>query len=177
MPFAGERFSSTVTLSAASVAAFARAAGDSNPGRPASLIGTAMAGASRSARANRSAPEAFGSRRSRSPARRAHPHPARGRTRPRASPCVSWKRYVRRSLALDATARRAALDAARAGDTRFRAMADAAPVLVWLAAPDVERTWFNSQWLAFVGSRLDQEIGAGWLARGAHRPYRAALVT
>ena len=67
-------------------------------------------------------------------------------------------------VALDATARRAALDAARAGDTRFRTMADAAPVLVWLAAPDARRTWFNSQWLAFVGSRLDEEIGAGWLA-------------
>jgi PAS domain S-box-containing protein len=67
-------------------------------------------------------------------------------------------------VALDATARRAALDAARAGDTRFRTMADAAPVLVWLAAPDARRTWFNSEWLAFVGCRLDEEIGAGWLA-------------
>ena len=66
-------------------------------------------------------------------------------------------------VALDATGRRAALDAARAGDTRFRAMADAAPVLVWLAAPDARRTWFNSQWLAFVGRRLEGEIGAGWL--------------
>ena len=67
-------------------------------------------------------------------------------------------------VALDATGRRAALDAARAGDTRFRTMADAAPVLVWLAAPDARRTWFNSQWLAFVGNRLDEELGAGWLA-------------
>ena len=67
-------------------------------------------------------------------------------------------------VALDATGRRAALDAARAGDTRFRVMADAAPVLVWLAAPDARRTWFNSQWLDFVGHRLEEEIGAGWLA-------------
>jgi PAS domain S-box-containing protein len=66
-------------------------------------------------------------------------------------------------VALDATARRAALEAAGTGDAWFRAVADAAPVPVWLASPDTRRTWFNSQWLAFVGRRVEEEIGGGWL--------------
>jgi PAS domain S-box-containing protein len=78
-------------------------------------------------------------------------------------------------VALDASGRRAALDAARAGDSRFRIMADAAPVLVWLAAPDARRTWFNSQWLDFVGRRLEEETGAGWLQH-VHADDRARCV-
>ena len=78
-------------------------------------------------------------------------------------------------VALDATGRRTTLDAARAGDARFRTLADAAPVLVWLAAPDARRTWFNSQWLAFVGRRLDEETGVGWLQH-VHPDDRARCV-
>ena len=66
-------------------------------------------------------------------------------------------------VALDAVGRRAAQEAARAGESRFRAVADVAPMLVWLAAPDTRRTWFNSRWLAFVGQRLEDETGGGWL--------------
>ncbi|MEX2220749.1 MAG: ATP-binding protein [Candidatus Rokuibacteriota bacterium] len=66
-------------------------------------------------------------------------------------------------VALDATGRRVAEDAMWASDARFRLMADAAPVLVWMAEPDTRRTWFNSQWLAFVGRPLEQETGTGWL--------------
>src|SRR5260370_168180 len=105
----------------------------------------------------------------RTPARRPRLAPVRGAHAPApwapagASPASVPPASVT-IVALDATGRRAALDAARAGDTRFRVMADAAPVLVWLAAPDARRTWFNSQWLDFVGHRLEEEIGAGWLA-------------
>src|SRR5260370_1097719 len=95
----------------------------------------------------------------RPPPGRAPPAPAR--ESPGALPPASAPPASVTIVALDATGRRAALDAARAGDTRFRVMADAAPVLVWLAAPDARRTWFNSQWLDFVGHRLGGEIGAG----------------
>jgi PAS domain S-box-containing protein len=78
-------------------------------------------------------------------------------------------------VALDATGRRAALEAARAGDAHFRTMADAAPVLVWLGSLDARRTWFNSQWLAFVGRRLEEETGAGWL-RHVHPDDRARCI-
>jgi PAS domain S-box-containing protein len=66
-------------------------------------------------------------------------------------------------VALDAGWRRAQREETRAGESRFRAVADAAPMLVWLAAPDGRRTWLNSRWLAFVGQRLEAETGEGWL--------------
>ena len=66
-------------------------------------------------------------------------------------------------VALDAGWRRAAEHGARVAESRFRAVADAAPMLVWVAAPDSRRTWFNSRWLAFVGGRVEDEVGGGWL--------------
>lgn len=47
-------------------------------------------------------------------------------------------------------------------EERFRVIADSAPVLIWLAGPDRQRTWFNKHWLKFVGQSLPQEIGDGW---------------
>jgi PAS domain S-box-containing protein len=41
-------------------------------------------------------------------------------------------------------------------------MADAAPVLVWMSGVDRKRTWFNRQWLEFVGRPMEKEIGDGW---------------
>ena len=49
-----------------------------------------------------------------------------------------------------------------ASEQRFRALIDQAPVLVWVADLSRERTWFNKQWLDFVGERLEAEIGNGW---------------
>ncbi|HEY1377292.1 MAG TPA: ATP-binding protein [Gemmataceae bacterium] len=45
---------------------------------------------------------------------------------------------------------------------RFRLMADAAPVLIWVSGPDKGRTWVNKPWLDFTGRLLDRELGAGW---------------
>ena len=50
---------------------------------------------------------------------------------------------------------------------RFAALADAAPVLIWMSGPDQRCTWFNRQWLAFTGRTLAEEIGDGWIA-GIH---------
>lgn len=50
---------------------------------------------------------------------------------------------------------------------RFRTMADSAPVLIWLAAPNRSRTWVNRAWLDFTGRPLQQELGLGWTA-GIH---------
>jgi PAS domain S-box-containing protein len=47
-------------------------------------------------------------------------------------------------------------------EERFRVVADTAPVLIWLSAPDGARTWFNKHWLKFVGGSLAAEIGRGW---------------
>ena len=50
----------------------------------------------------------------------------------------------------------------RESEERFRSMADAAPVMIWLSGTDGLCTWLNQRWLAFVGRRMEQEIGDGW---------------
>jgi len=62
----------------------------------------------------------------------------------------------------DISERKRMEDALRESENRFRAMADAAPVLMWLAGIDKGCTWFNQTWLAFTGRSMDQEVGEGW---------------
>jgi len=50
----------------------------------------------------------------------------------------------------------------RESEKRFRLLADAAPVLIWVSGPDKRCTWFNERWLEFVGRPLEREIGDGW---------------
>lgn len=57
--------------------------------------------------------------------------------------------------------------AIRESEERFRTMADAAPVLNWLAGLDKLCYWFNKTWLDFTGRSLEQEMGNGW-AEGVH---------
>lgn len=47
-------------------------------------------------------------------------------------------------------------------ERRFRLMADAAPVLIWISGIDKLCTWFNRSWLEYVGRTMDQELGNGW---------------
>jgi two-component system, cell cycle sensor histidine kinase and response regulator CckA len=50
---------------------------------------------------------------------------------------------------------------------RFRIMADAAPVLLWMSGLDGLCTFFNQTWLDFTGRTQEQEWGVGW-AEGVH---------
>jgi len=62
---------------------------------------------------------------------------------------------------------RANAEAMRESESRFRAMADASPVLMWMAGTDKLCDYFNSTWLAFTGRTLEQEQGNGW-REGVH---------
>ena len=55
-----------------------------------------------------------------------------------------------------------AMDALRESEQRFREMADAAPVLIWMSGTDKLCNWFNKSWLDFVGRSMEQELGNGW---------------
>jgi len=47
-------------------------------------------------------------------------------------------------------------------EERFRAVADNAPVLIWLAGPDKLCTWVNRHWLEFVGLPGGTDISGVW---------------
>lgn len=63
--------------------------------------------------------------------------------------------------------RRARTNVLRESEARFRAMADTAPVLIWVAGPDRGCTFLNRGWLDFTGRTMAQELGDGWI-QGIH---------
>jgi PAS domain S-box-containing protein len=90
-------------------------------------------------------------------------------------PLILW-------VVIDLAERRRAERALRESERRFRLLADAAPVLVWTAGPDEQRSFVNRRWLTFTGRPIEAELGWGWLdalhpedrAR-ARRTYEAAF--
>ncbi|HKM89806.1 MAG TPA: PAS domain S-box protein [Candidatus Acidoferrales bacterium] len=67
----------------------------------------------------------------------------------------------------DVAQRRLAESAVRESEDRFRLVADAAPVLIWMSGPDKLCTFFNQGWLDFTGQSLEHELGEGWTS-GVH---------
>jgi PAS domain S-box-containing protein len=73
-----------------------------------------------------------------------------------------------RGVSRDITLRKHAEEELLESEARFRAMADTAPVMLWLSGPDKLCTFFNKGWLDFTGRKLEQELGNSWVD-GVHR--------
>ena len=58
--------------------------------------------------------------------------------------------------------RRTAEQALRESESRFRSLADRAPVMIWISEADGSRSWFSRGWLDFAGEPLETQIGDGW---------------
>ena len=67
----------------------------------------------------------------------------------------------------DITERKLNEIALRESEDRFRRLADALPVAIWMSDIDGACNYFNTQWLRMTGRTLEQEVGDGWLA-GVH---------
>jgi PAS domain S-box-containing protein len=52
-------------------------------------------------------------------------------------------------------------------DSRFRDVADAAPVMIWMSGPNRVYNYFSKKWLEFTGRSVEQEERGGWL-EGVH---------
>ncbi len=54
-------------------------------------------------------------------------------------------------------------DALRESESRFREMADSAPVMIWITSADGSCTYLNKQWQDFTGQTDETGLGSGWL--------------
>ncbi|HMV56184.1 MAG TPA: PAS domain S-box protein [Nitrospira sp.] len=53
--------------------------------------------------------------------------------------------------------------ALRESETRFRSVANTAPVMIWMSDMTKRCIWFNKAWLEFTGRTMDDELGEGWM--------------
>ena len=76
------------------------------------------------------------------------------------SPTATPERLM--GVSANITERKHAENLLRESETRFRSVADSAPVLIWMAGPDKLCNFFNKPWLEFTGRTPEQEHGNGW---------------
>ncbi|WP_437683615.1 PAS domain-containing protein [Sorangium sp. So ce131] len=66
-------------------------------------------------------------------------------------------------MVTDITEKRAAADAIRESEERFRNIADNSPVMIWVTRPDTCCTYLNKVWSDFTGQAQAAGLGFGWL--------------
>lgn len=76
-------------------------------------------------------------------------------------------------LATDITERRRTRERLQESEGRFRALADSAPMLIWMTGADGGAVFVNRTWLDFTGRPLQDQIGFGW-SQSVHPEDRGA---
>jgi PAS domain S-box-containing protein len=85
---------------------------------------------------------------------------------------IIWHGFI-----TDITERKLVEERIHESESRFRTMANAAPVFIWVAGVDKSITWVNQMWLDFTGSSFEQELGYGWTKHIHPSDYTQCLDT
>jgi PAS domain S-box-containing protein len=72
-------------------------------------------------------------------------------------------------VTIDVTVRRQAFEQVRESETRFRALADSAPVLMWVSKTDGQREFANRAYVDFLGEPYEAAIAFDWRQRLAEQ--------
>lgn len=64
---------------------------------------------------------------------------------------------------LDITEHNKMQQAMRESEQRFRLMADAAPMLIWMLDADGKGSYYNKRWLEYTGCSREEDIAYGWI--------------
>lgn len=78
-------------------------------------------------------------------------------------------------ITIDITRQKQQQEALAESEARFREMADAAPVLIWVSDETGGCTYFNKGWLSFTGRTFEEEAGNGW-TDGLHPEDRDRVI-
>ncbi|MDO8464022.1 MAG: diguanylate cyclase [Gallionella sp.] len=72
--------------------------------------------------------------------------------------CFSCRRERRMDIESEKLA-----NALHESESRFRTIADVAPIMIWMSDTGKRCNFFNKGWLQFTGRSMEQEAGIGWL--------------
>ena len=77
----------------------------------------------------------------------------------------------------DITQQKRAEEKLRLSESRFRIMADSAPVMIWIAEADRRYSYVNQGWLNFTGRAFEEELSSGWTSGLYRDDYRRCMDT
>ena len=61
-------------------------------------------------------------------------------------------------------------------EQEFRALADSAPIMIWMSGPDKACIFVSRRWLEFTGARFEDQLGDSWV-KLVHPDDRPGLLT